>query len=710
MRSELKRLFHPRSIAIIGASQDLATISGQPLKHLTTHGYAGTLYPVNPRYAEITGVKCWPSVSALPAVPDLALILINANRAADALRECGRKGVPFVIVFTSGYSETGGEGVKMQQELIAIAREYNIGIVGPNCQGMISVASKAYAGFGSVFNADYEPGVVSMVSQSGGFGFSVMNLAAMEGGVNFRQMVTTGNEIGISTLDFIDYFCDEPETELIAVYIEGLKDAYRLPAIADKALDRKKPILCWKVGNTEQGQRAAASHTANLGGEMALYRSVIRDKGLIQVEDIQDVVDIARAFASGKLPKGNGLAIVTISGGAGILMTDAVVEGGMQVPSLAPATLEKLKPIVPSFGSLNNPIDLTAAIFNNTALIQQALQPIVEDPNVHAIAIINASLQGELAAKVAAEIVKVANATDKPFYLTWSAIRGVAADTYAQLDAARLPYYQSPVRCGRAIAAVSYYAAALRRHAALKDEQPLALSGPKARVLLGAAREDLTEYAAKQVLAEYGIGVTLEALATTREAAAAAAKKIGFPVVLKVSSPDIPHKTEANAVRLGIGSEADAAQAFDDIVAGAKLYNNKARIEGVLVQEMVKGGVEAILGVTNDPLFGPAVMFGLGGIFAEVMKDVAFRLAPVTRTQAMEMIREIKGYPILAGARGKPPCDIDALADTIERLSALAVDLKDSLGELDINPLFVFPKGRGVKAADALIKPKQPAT
>jgi len=706
MRTDLERFFNPRAIAIIGASQDLNTISGQPLKFLKSHGYKGTLYPVNPRYPEVLGHQCYPSLAELPETPDLALILVNAARVADVLRRCGEKRVPYAIIFSSGFSEMGGEGVKLQEELIAVAREHDIGVIGPNCQGMMNVADSVYAGFGSVFNSAYEPGPVSMVSQSGGFGFSVMSLSSTDGGLPFRQMVTTGNEIGVSTLDFIDYFIRDPGTEIIVGYIEGLKDAGRLLEVGEKALAAKKPILMWKVGNTEQGQQAARSHTANLGGAMALYKAAFRQGGIIQVEDIQDVVDYGRAFRCGRLPRGNRLAIITITGGGGILMTDECIARGMEIPRLAPQTVEKLRSFVPSFGSLLNPVDVTAAIFNNTELINRTLQAIIDDPNVDCVAMINASLQGELAALVAAQIVAVAKNTDKPILLAWSARDVVAQEAYAMLDAARIPHYKSPVRCGRALAVLSSYAEALRRNERTRGEAPLKLSSPSARQSLAGTTGDVSEYAAKRILAEYGIPVTREELATTREQALAAARRIGYPVALKVQSPDIPHKTEARAVRLGIASDGELAAVYDEVLANARAYRKDARIEGVLVQEMVKDGIEAILGVTNDPLFGPAVMFGLGGIFAEVLKDVSFRLAPVTPSVAREMIDEITGRAVLAGARGRGPADVDALADAIVRLSALALDLKDHVAELDVNPLFVFEKGRGIKAADALIRPR----
>jgi acetate---CoA ligase (ADP-forming) len=707
MRTDLERFFSPRSIAIIGASQDFMTISGQPLKHLQSHHYKGRLYPVNPRYPEVAGVKCYPALAEVPETPDLALILVNASRVADVLRQCGAKGVPYVIIFSSGFAEMGGEGVRLQQELAEIAREAGIGVIGPNCQGMINVADGVFAGFGSVFFTDYEPGVVSMVSQSGGFGFSVMNLSSKDGGLPFRQMVTTGNEIGVSTLDFMDYFIRDPHTEIIGGYLEGAKDAWRLPEIGRKALAAGKPILMWKVGNTEQGQRAAASHTANLGGNMMLYRAAFRQNGIIQVEDIQDVVDYGRAFRCGRLPLGSRLAIITITGGGGILMTDECIRRGMQLAQLAPETTARLREFVPSFGSLGNPVDVTAAIFNDLTLINRTLQAIVDDPGVDCIAMINASLQGEIARKIASEIVAVAGKTQKPVFMAWSARDVMAPEAYAQLDAARIPHYKSPVRCGRALAALSWYAEAQRRCRRQSGEKPLVLTSAAARKALAGASADLTEHDAKRVLADYGIPVTREEVARSKDRALSIARTLGYPVAMKVQSPDIPHKTEARAVRLGIASDAELGAAYDELFANARAYRKDARIEGVLVQEMVKDGVETIVGVTNDPLFGPAVMFGLGGIFAEALKDVSFRLAPVTPPVAREMVEEIAGYPVLAGARGRPLADVDALVDAIMRLSALAVDLQDHVAELDINPLFVLAEGKGVKAADALIKPKR---
>ena len=374
---------------------------------------------------------------------------------------------------------------------------------------------------------------------------------------------------------------------------------------------------------------------------------------------------------------------------------------GRSISACPARAIEKSRPLRPRAY-----LRIAAAIFNDLALIRRTLQAIVDDPGVDCIALLNASLQGEIATKIAAEIIAIADTTDKPIACAWSARDVMARDAYAALDEARIPHYKSPVRCGRAFAAMSGYAEAKRRIDAQRGEQALVLKKTQSKQMLVGRTTDVAEYEAKKVLAEYGIRVTQEALASTRDAALVIAKKIGYPVAIKVQSADISHKTEAKAVKLGLNSDAELSVAYDEVLANAKAYNAKAKIDGVLVQEMLRGGTEAILGITNDPLFGPAVMFGLGGIFAEIMKDVSFRLAPVTPAMAREMIAEIKGYPLLAGARGRAHADIDALADAIVKLSALAVDLKDQVAELDINPLFVMERGKGVVAADALIRPK----
>ncbi|MBC7781409.1 MAG: acetate--CoA ligase family protein [Proteobacteria bacterium] len=706
MARNLERLFNPRAVAIVGASQNVKTISGQPVWALAKHGYAGTLYPVNPKYQEVEGHRCYPSIAELPEVPDLALILVAAARVPQMLRDVGRKGIPFCIIFSSGFAETGAAGRALQDEIAAIAAEYSVAVVGPNCQGMIGVTDDVYAGFGSAFSGDnFRRGSLSMTTQSGGFGYGVVILAE-EAGLGFRSVVSTGNEAGLTTTDFIEWFTQDPQTKVIGAYMEGVKDAHRLLEVGDHALDADKPVLIWKVGNTEVGQRAAASHTANLGGALALYEAAFKQRGMIRVRDANELIDYTQVFDSGKRPAGNRVAIVTISGGGGILMADQCVESGLSVGSLSPTSEAKLKDIIPSFGSWQNPIDITAGIFNNPEMLAQAMQIIVDDPTVDSIVVINASLQGEIATLRAQELVELSAKTSKPILTAWSAREKFAADAYRVLREGHVPRFATPVSCAKALAALTTFAEAQRRRVREKAESVLTLERPEAKAMLAGRTADLAEFQAKALIAQYGIPVTAEMLVHDRAEAAAAARSLGYPVVLKVQSADIAHKTEAGGVRIGLTDERAVEQAYDEVIASAKAYAPDAVIDGVSVQEMVAGGTELIVGVQNDPLFGPAVMVGLGGIHAEVFKDVSFRLAPLTRSVAESMLRELKSFPLLDGVRGRPLADVEAVVDTLLALSALAIDLKDHLAELDVNPLLVRERGRGVKALDALAKPR----
>ncbi|SAK61174.1 N-acetyltransferase GCN5 [Caballeronia temeraria] len=700
----LDALVNPRSIAIVGASGDAASISGQPVRFLTQHGYRGALYPVNPKYREIAGVACYESIAALPETPDLALILVAARRVPQMLRECGERGIRHAIVYSSGFAESGPAGAALQRECTEIAGAHGMRVIGPNCQGMVSTASGVYAGFGAPFGVAYRSGGLSLISQSGGFGCALL-LAADELGIGLRHFITTGNEADVSLLELVDACIDDPGTSLIAAYIEGLKDARRLVGVAQRALDAGKPILAWKVGNTADGARAAASHTANLGGASALYRTAFRQAGVIEVSDVADLGDYANAFGMARLPRGERVAVVTLSGGAGILATDVCAQNGMSTPPLTPATIERLAPLVPAFASLNNPVDLTAGILTDPRIFADTLQIIADDPNIDAIAIMAAAASGEVARAMAGAITRVFAATAKPMMVAWNARRDMAREAYALLEEANVPLFPTPVRCARALAALSFYARARRARAQSRLAKPPAPRHvPHATTLIARGQGDLTEHASQGLLRAYGIDTPKSVLVRGREDALSAAHAIGFPLVVKVQSPDIAHKTEAGAVRTGIRDAATLAQACDEILANARRHAPGARIDGVLLQEEIRDAVEIIVGIENDPSFGPAVMCGLGGIYAEVLRDVTFRLAPVTHDEAHAMIRELRAHAMLTGARGKPAADIDALAGTIAALSQMALDQQTSLKELDINPLFVLPQGEGVRAGDALAR------
>ena len=698
------RLFNPRTIAVLGASQDLASISGQPIAHLKAKGYAGKIFPVNPRYEEVAGCRCYPDLRSLPETPDVVVVAVAARRVADAMRQIGERGAPFAVVLTSGFAEAGEEGKQAQRELAAIARTYGTHLIGPNCQGYMNIADGIHVGFGAPYGLTYRKGAVSLTSQSGAFGNSIVMIADAEG-LGFRRYISTGNESVTTTLDLFEYLIEDAGTRLIAGYVEGFQDAHRLLDLGRRALRSGKPILVWKVGSSEAGAKAAASHTANLGGATALYRAAFRQTGIVEVNDIGDLADCAKALLPGRLPKGKRIVIVTLSGGAGIAMADRCSEAGLTLPELDAETAVALKRVLPAYAAVGNPLDVTGSLLNDPAMLKETLARLAEDSNVDMIGIALAAASGKLATELAREIVRVSDELQVPVLVAWNADQASTGEAYRILDAAGIPRYQSPVRCARGAGALWRYAEARARQERIDREEPLALSLPEVRAKLAGRTSDLTEYEAKRVLAEYGIAVTREHLAASREEAARMAAEIGFPVAMKIQSSAIPHKTEAGGVRIGVADAGAAGAAFDEIMANAAIHAPRAKIDGVLVQEMVSGAIEVILGVNNDPLFGPAVMVGLGGIYAEVLRDVSFRLAPVTMAEAQEMIRELRAFAILDGARGRPKADRDALAQTLVRLSALALDLKEQVAELDINPLFVLPAGGGVRAGDALIKP-----
>ena len=706
VRADFARLFAPRSIAVVGASVDENSISGQPIRFLREHAYQGRVYPVNPRYESVGGHRAYPDIAALPEAPDVALIAVAAARVPAALRGVAAKGVAFDIILTSGFAEAGEEGRAAQDEIARIASDAGMRVIGPNCQGMMNIAEGYALGFGAPFGLKYKKGAVSLTSQSGAFGNSVLMLAHEEG-VGFRHYLSTGNESNVSTLDLVEHFIDDAGTRVIACYVEGFRDARRIVGIGRRALDAGKPILMWKVGNSEAGASAAASHTANLGGLPALYRAAFAQAGIIEVNDVSDLADcvhaLEAALAGDRLPPGNRIAVVTLSGGAGILMADRCSDAGLVLPKLAATTVAELKSFLPSFAAVGNPVDLTAGALTDPGMFGRALRLIAADPNVDMLGMPMAALSGQVALSAANEVAALSRETRLPIMVAWNGPLETTRAAYEVLDAAGIPRYRTPVRCARGFGALWQWSEARKRRTVPEIAPDAAPTGPQWSSAL-AGRGDIAEHEAKRVLADYGIPSTREAMAQSADEAVRAAAAIGYPVVLKVQSPGIPHKTEAGGVRVALADAAAVAAAFGEITANARRHAPGAAIDGVLVQEMVGGATEIILGVSNDPLFGPAVMFGLGGIFAEVMKDVSFRLAPVSRAEALRMIREIRAYPILDGARGKPKADVAALAAAIVRLSTLAIDLEATVAELDINPLFVFPEGQGVKAGDALIR------
>ena len=580
--SAFDRLFSPRSIAVVGASTDESSTSGQPIRFLRVHGYAGAVYPVNPRYDRVGGHRAYPDISSLPEVPDLALVAVAARRVPGALRQLGGKGVKFVIVVSSGFAEAGADGLAAQAELVEIAAGHGMRLIGPNCQGMMNIDAGYALGFGAPFGLVYRRGAVSLTSQSGAFGNSVLMLADEEG-VGFRHYLSTGNEAVTTTLDIVEHFVADAGTRIVASYVEGFRDAERTVAVGRRALAAGKPWLVWKVGNSQAGAKAAASHTANLAGAPALYKAAFRQAGAIEVTDVGDLADCVRALDAGRLPRGPRIAVVTVSGGAGILMADRCSDAGLELPPLAASTLEALRPLLPPFASLHNPIDVTAEAVRTPEVFEAALRLIAADPNVDMIGLPLAAISGPAALVVARALAALRRQVDLPLMVAWNGPEATTREAFDALDAAGIPRFRTPVRCARGFDALWQHAAARAELKAIDLAAPRVLQRPQLRAELArrAGRGDLAEHEAKQVLAAYGITPTRETLARSAADAARAASEIGFPVVLKVQSAAIAHKTEAGGVRVGLADAAAVEAAFDAIVASADRYAPQASIDGV---------------------------------------------------------------------------------------------------------------------------------
>ena len=707
-KTDLKRFFNPRSIAIIGASTDIRTINGKPLHYLQRHGFQGRLFPVNPKYSEITGLDCYPDIQSIDADIDLALIVVNYKLVPAMLAQCAAKQVPFVTIFSSGFAEAGEQGRRAQQEVAELAAKSGIRICGPNCQGGVDLFHPTAAAFSAALDpAPFQPGPVGFVTQSGALGYSIFNMA-QESGIGFSYVVSTGNEMDLDAADFMDFMLDDENTRMVFAYLEGIRDGAKFIRLADKALTAGKPLAVLKVGRSETGSRAAASHTAALTGSDEVVDAFFRQKGIIRVDDVQGFIDLAKALkGTARIPRGRGLGIVSISGGGGVLCADTAEECGLQVAALQPQTSAEIARNIPPFGSPVNPVDVTAQAINTAEGFANVIQAMLADPGVDGLVVVVTMIVGEPGLRMARDLVRLSRKAAKPIVVAWTAGPCLMEAPFAVLNAAGVPLYQSPVRAVKALAQLMHYGAGRRdRLASEIESQPPADVPPlpqALRELLSGSRRTLSERQSKQLLGAFGVATSRELLARSREEALAAAEKIGFPVAMKVDSPDILHKTEADAVRLGVPDPDRLAAAFDEILKNARAHHPAARINGVLVQEMVPAGVEVIVGMNRDPQFGPVLMFGLGGIFVEILKDVALRIAPIAREEAVRMIQGVRGYPLLTGARGRSKADIAALAETLVKVSRMAMALGPRLEQLDINPLVVLPQGSGVKVADALV-------
>jgi acyl-CoA synthetase (NDP forming) len=706
MQSDLSPLLKPESVAIIGVSKNPSRIGGRLFRYLVRHGYEGRLSLVNPKYDQLNGLKCYSSVSDISCQVDCALIAVPEKHVIFVLNECAENSIKAAVIFSSGFAEMGSAGKKKQDKLKTLASSNNIHICGPNCIGLINFHAKTALSFSQLLETDrLIPGNIGFISQSGALGGSMVN-RAQDMNIGLSYFISSGNEATLDVADYIKHLVlHDEKTDVIAAVVEGFKDGGKFIEAADLALKHRKPLIVLKTGTTDVGKKAAASHTGSLTGSDAVIDAVLHQKGVIRVQHYDELLQTASLFSKGFRPKGNRVGILTSSGGAGIIMADYYTKMGLKIPEPSPETNALAAKEIGTFGKVENPFDLTGQIFSDPEMFRRCMKLFVDEDRFDIIQVNVSMVAGQSSELRGKMLLESIEGCPKPV-VSWWAAGGLSDPGIRVLNGSQVVPFRSPERCAEALQALVAYS----RHAECgkgTDTKSQTQGDPKrlkeAAQLLNTGEASLSEHESKTLLKLYGVPVTRDKVVRSVDDAVQFAEQIGYPVALKIDSPDILHKTEADVIRLGIGSKEDLVKSYGEIMDAATRYDPGARINGVAVQEMVTGGTEVITGMSQDPQFGPTIAFGLGGIFVEVLKDISLRVTPLSKSDAQNMVREIKGYPILKGIRGKAPADIDAVIDLLQKLSRLVEDFKEDIAEIDINPLLVFDEGQGVKALDALV-------
>ncbi|MBI1801891.1 MAG: acetate--CoA ligase family protein [Chloroflexi bacterium] len=716
MENPLHYFLNPQSVAMIGVSPN-PSFANAILNNLVRLKYAGAVYPINPNYKEIAGLPAYARLTDVPGPVDLVIVSVPSRMTVDVLGQCEQKEVKAVNILTSGFSEiAGAEGQRRQGILIDFVKRTGIRIVGPNCFGNISVPSN-FAGMAGTYPS-LKMGRLSLAYQSGGLAINVVQ-ALLDRQIGFAHVVSSGNEADVEVADCIGYFVHDEHTHVIGCFVEQFRNPQKFIEAAEMCADAGKPIVMLKVGRSEAGQRAAQAHTGSLAGSDKVIDAVLKRLGVIRVYSLDEMVETAGIMHTRKLPKGDGVGAITFSGGAVGFMSDLAADVGVKFPAIADEGRQKIQNVLYEYGTVNNPIDLTGQAVYDPPVQQAAFEAMGADPNIHTILVFaGGNARMDAASPIGKVILGAVKRYPDKIFVRSSGMTGTFRDKplgvpdlvepVVALDG--VPFLQGAENTLRATASLIRYGEFQRKwrgrdHAAggnAVDTYRVA----KARGIIAAANGSaLTEAAGKQVLALYGIPTTREGVATTADEAAQIACEIGFPVAMKIVSPQIMHKTDAGGVLLNMASEADARAGYEQIMNRARRYNPQAELHGVSVQEMVGAGHEIIVGMTRDTQFGPGILVGLGGIFVEVLRDVAVRVPPLDAGDAREMIGALKGKALLAGARGAKPADLDALAGALVNFSQLCMDLQDDVREIDVNPLIVFENGKGVKAVDCLMVP-----
>ncbi len=702
-KDNLNSIFSPKSVAVIGASSREGSVGRALFSNILFSGYTGIVYPVNPKARGILGVRAYHSIWDIPGEVDLAIIIVPSHAVPKVLEECGEKGVKSSVIITAGFKEIGDKGAELEKQIKEIAEKYSISFVGPNCLGVINTDPSIK------LNATFARGMpkrgnIAFISQSGALGVAALEYAHMEN-IGLSKFVSVGNKADITENDLLAGLREDPHTDVILLYVEDLADPREFTNLAREITGEwkdAKPILAIKSGRTIEGASAASSHTGALAASDEAYDSFFFQCGVLRVEALEDIFDYAKALANQPLPKGDQIAIVTNAGGPGIMATDSCIRHGLQLAVLEESTVERLRAGLPPTASTKNPIDIIGDADHHR--YEHALDAVLDDKNVDGAIVISTPQMMTDLKDIARTVADISSQHEKPVLACFMATEDIS-DSIKIFDDARIPHYLFPEAAARAMANMSRYARWLTRpRTEVKIFQDIDKEAA-ARILSKAKEENrsfLPEPEAHAILKAYNFPVLKFKLTKTIEECAQAAKEIGYPVVLKIVSPDVIHKVDFGGVKVGINDEESLRTAYEEILSSVKGHKPDANIWGIFVQEFAPGGKETIIGMNRDPHFGPLIMFGLGGVYVEALKDVTFRLAPIKELGARRMIGEIRGYQILEGFRGEMPSDIASIAECLQRLSMLSLDFKE-IKELDINPLMVYELGKGAKVVDARI-------
>lgn len=693
-----KIFFSPRSVAVIGASRQEGAVGHEIVKNLLKYNYPGRIFPVNPKAEKILGLKCYPSILEVEEDVDLGVIAVPARIVLKVAEEAGEKGLKGLIAISAGFKEVGLEGARRERELVKICRKYGMRLLGPNCLGLINTSTPINASFAPQMP---NKGGIAFASQSGALCTAILDWAVREG-VGFSNLISLGNMADMDETDFMELLAEDPTTKVILIYVEGIKDGRKFLEVSPK-VSRLKPVVILKSGVSDAGAKAAASHTGSIAGSRVAYEAAFRKCGVLQVNSIKELFNLGIAFSSQSLPQGRNVSVITNAGGPSIVAADACYKYGLNMTWLSPKTVEKLRSGLPEEASWTNPIDVLGDA--PAERYRFALETVLSDEFVDSIIVILTPQAMTQPLETAKYIVALnAKFPKKPLIAVFMGGEKIENAVNFLKDAG-IPVYPSPEDAASTLAGMAKYYDILNQK--IEGEFPILNVDRETvrRIIERAKRErraSLLSIEARQVAKSYGIPVPESELAQNVRQAVKAAQKIGYPVAMKVVSPQILHKTDIGGVKLNLKSDRDVVIAFNEIIRNANLLMPDARILGVEVQKMVPTGREMIIGMNRDVQFGPLIMFGLGGIYVNILKDVSFRLAPVSIQEASEMIAETKAYALLRGIRGEPTADINAVLDAILRVSQLSMDFEE-ISEIDINPLFVYERNKGVLALDVKI-------